>query len=218
MNGSSDTNASRAPGATGAPSAAQPGRLYPASIAFLIEERPLLWFEKPEQYDELRREIFAELAPAGALECILVKHLVDYIWELRRMKKLKHTAINFVMPSAAQRILAPNKILSENKEAERVRSQATDVAYGAEEELGEGEESLADRMEAMRTTPEMIHYRTHNEVADNLYAITRECERLEGRFHSLLRDFEKRRATLAAMARSLVERERAEVIEYKEVN
>lgn len=66
--------------------------------------------------------------------------------------------------------------------------------------------------------PEMIHYLAHIEVADDFYAITRACERLEGRFHSLLRDFEKRRATLAAMARSLVERERAEIIEFKEVD
>ena len=72
-------------------------------------------------------------------------------------------------------------------------------------------------MEGMRITPEMIHYKALNSVADRLHWISRECERLEGRFHRLLRDFEGRRTALAAIARSLVEREKAEVVNLREV-
>jgi hypothetical protein len=35
-------------------SSSGPRALYPASIAFLIEERPLLWYEDPEEYQQLR--------------------------------------------------------------------------------------------------------------------------------------------------------------------
>lgn len=66
--------------------------LIPPGLAFLTEERPLLWYEDAEEYDALRREIFAELAPEAAIECILVKDLVDYIWEARRAPRLKTAA------------------------------------------------------------------------------------------------------------------------------
>lgn len=195
-----------------------PRPLYPASIAYLIEERPLLWYEDPEEYDQLRREIFAELAPEGAINCIFVKNVVDCLWEFRRMKKLKHTAINFAMPDAAAPLLAPASGLWGNPEEAKVRGQAADVAYGAEEEVDKGEPHLAERMQEMRVTPEMIHYKALNTAADRLTWISRECERLEGRFHRLLKDFEGRRTALAAMAKSLVEREKAEVVNFREVN
>lgn len=195
-----------------------PRPLYPRSIAFLIEERPLLWYESADDYDELRREVFTELSPNGALECVFVKNLVDYIWELRRMKKMKHVAINFVMPKAATDLLEPDKGMWGNPERDKVMEQATDIAYGAEEDLVDDTPSLSERMEEMRLTSEMVHYRALNEAADHLQRINRECERLEGRFHHLLKDFETRRSTLAAMAKSLIRRERAEDVAFKEVS
>ncbi len=194
-----------------------PRRLYPASISYLIEERPLLWYESPQEYDQLLRDIFDEMAPQGALECILVKNLVDYIWELRRMKKMKHTAINIVMPGAAAHLLAPPEGIWGSPEKDTVMAQAADVVYGAEEDIEEGKPSLAERMEDERVTPEMIHLKALNSEAKHIHWITRECERLEGRFHRLLKDFEDRRAKFAAMAKSLVEREKAEVVDFKEV-
>ena len=193
-----------------------PGRLYPASISHLIEERPLIWYESPEQYDQLLRDIFGEMAPQGVLECIFVKNLVDYIWELRRMKKMKHTAINFAMPDAAGQVIAPGMDFFSDCEEAQVRRQAAAVALGVEKEAG-GKE-FAQRMQSKCVTPEMIHYKALNSEAEHFQWISRECERLEGRFHRLLKDFEGRRTTLAAMAKSLVEREKAEVVNFKEVN
>ena len=192
-----------------------PRPLYPASIAFLIEERSLLWYEDPEEYDQLRREIFAETSPEGAINCIFVKNVVDCLWEFRRMKKLKHTAINFAMPDAAGRLIAPGIDFQGDREEALVRRQAASVAFGAEEQASGTD--FAERMQSKCVTPEMIHYQALNTVADRLTWINQECERLEGRFHRLLRDFEGRRTALAAMAKGLVERERAEVVNFKEV-
>jgi hypothetical protein len=194
----------------------QPQHLYPAGIAFLIEERPLLWYEKPEEYDCLRSEIFAELSPEGTLECLFVKNLTDYVWELRRMKRLKQTAINFAMPVAAGKLLAPGITFHEDRRRGKLERQAQDVAYGTGEEVAGGEASLEDEMEEARVTNEMIHYQAFNDVTAPLDRITRECERLEGRLHKFLQDFEGRRATLSAMAKSLVEREKAETVEFRE--
>jgi len=191
-----------------------PRRLYPASISHLMEERPLLWYESPEQYDQLLRDIFGEMAPQGVLECIFVKNLIDYIWELRRMKKMKHTAINFAMPDAAGQVIAPGMDFFGDCEEARVRRQAAAVAFGVEEEAGGND--FAQRMQSKCVTPEMIHYKALNSEAGHFQWISRECERLEGRFHRLLKDFEARRAAFAAMAKSLVEREKAEVVDFKD--
>jgi hypothetical protein len=193
-----------------------PRALYPVSIAYLIEERPLLWCEDPKEYDQLRREIFAELAPEGALNCIFVKNVVDCLWEFRRMKMMKHTAINYAMPDAAGQLIAPGFDFHSDREEANVRRQAAAVAFGAGEDAAGTD--FAERMHSKHVTPEMIHYKALNSVSEKLHWISRECERLEGRFHRLLKDFEGRRTALAAMAKSLVEREKAEVVNFKEVN
>lgn len=192
--------------------------LYPASIAYLIEERPLLWYEDPEEYDQLRRELFAELKPDGTLNCIFVKNVVDYVWELRRMKKMKHTAINSAMPEAATKLLTTMEGLWSDPDERNIRSQAEAAAYGLEAKDATGGPGLEERMRSKRVTAEMIHYKALNSSSDEFHWISRECERLEGRFHRLLKDYEARNATLAAMAKSLVEREKAEVVDFREVN
>lgn len=190
--------------------------LYPASIAYLIEERPLLWYEDPKEYDQLRHEIFTEFKPEGTLNCIFVKNVVDCIWEFRRTKKLKQTAINYAMPDAATKLLTSSVGLWGDPDEAKVQKQAKAAAYGAGDEAGRTD--FADRMHSKCVSPEMIHYKALNSVSEELHWISRECERLEGRFHRLIRDFEGRRTALAAMAKSLVEREKAEVVNLREVS
>jgi hypothetical protein len=193
------------------------GRI-PEDIAFLIEERPLLWFESPREYDAILHSFFKELSPEGVLNCIFVKNVVDYAWEMRRMKKLKHTAINYVMPDVAANTLLADEGLWGHPDRKLVQGQAQDVAYGAEERSEEGKPSLAERMEETRTTPEMLHYKALERTAENLEWIRYEHELLENRFHRLLRDYEARNKTLVAMAKSLIEREKAEAVEFRDVN
>lgn len=191
-------------------------KFYPDGIAYLIEERPLLWFEEPEKYDNLLKELFAELAPRGALECILVKNLVDYIWELRRMKKLKCAAVNFAMPDSAARLLSPEQKLFKGKPSPQVRDLAANVAYGESDNTAMETEQLEQEMLSKRITAEMIHYDALVSIKDRIDWIMRECERLEDRLHRLMGDYERRRSTLAAMVKSVVAREKAEVVAFQE--
>jgi len=201
---------------TGVSSSRRP--FYPASIAYLIEERPLIWCEGPHEYDQLRLAFFAELKPDGALNSIFVKNVVDYVWELRRMKKMKHTAINCAMPDAATKLLKSRSGLFGDPDEGNIRKQSEAAAHGLEVEDATGGPDLEERMLSKRVTAEMIHYKALNSCSDEFHWISRECERLEGRFHRLLKDYEARNATLAAMAKSLVEREKAEVAAFSEVN
>ena len=193
-----------------------PGRLYPDSIAFLIEERPLLWYEKPEDYDNLRGGVFDNLAPRDTLECIFSKNLVDCFWEHRRMRRLMQTAINFAMPGAVGKILVPGITFYDTKQREKAECQAACVAYGVEEEISGVDPSLQEQLEEARVTHEAIHLKAYESQMERVSHIRHECERIENRIHWLLKNFETRRATMAAMARSLVEREMAQTVEYRE--
>lgn len=193
-----------------------PKRLYPASIAFLIDERPLLWYEKPEDYDNLRAGVFDNLMPRDTLECIFVKNLVDCFWEHRRMRRLMQTAINFAMPGVAGKLLVPGVTFYDPKQRGKVERQAESVAYGVEEELSGDGPSLEEQMEEARVTHEDIHLKVYESQMERVAHIRHECDRIENRIHWLLKNFETRRVTMAAMAKSLVEREMAETIEYRE--
>ena len=189
--------------------AAKPQRLYPAGLAFLIEERPLLWYEKPKEYDSLRDEVFAYVRPEDAIECVFTKNLVDHFWEHRRMTRQMHTAINFAMPAAAGDILAPGIGYHEDRRRGRIVKQARRVGHGADEELGDEEASLEEQMDEAGVTPEMIHFQAYGNVADRIEDIRRALERIENRIHWLLKNIETRRAAIAARAAALVEREMA---------
>ncbi len=193
-------------------------RLYPASIAFLIEERPLLWYEKPEDYDNLRGDIFGNLAPRDTLECIFSKNLVDCFWEHRRMRRLMQTAINFAMPKAAGKLLVPGVDSYDYGRRQKAERQAECVAYGVEQKITGDDPSLQQQMEKARVTHEAIHLKAYDSQMECVAHIRHECERIENRIHWLLKNFETRRATMAAMARSLVEREMAQTVEYREAS
>lgn len=194
------------------------GRIYPAGIAFLMEERPLLWYERPEDYDNLLREILAQMSPKDALECIFVKNLVDGFWEHRRIRRLCQTAINYAMPEAAGKVLVRGITYQDDRLRSRVERQAQGVAYGSQGEAAGDGPPLSEQMEQEHVTPEMIHFEAYHSVTERLTQLTRERERIENRLHWLLKNFEGRRATMAAMAKSLVERETAETVDFKEVS
>lgn len=197
--------------------AAPASPLIPPALAFLVEERPLLWYEDGAQYEALLNAIVAELAPQGAVELILVKELADYIWELRRMRRLKVSAIHAEMPKMASRMLAqdydpfagtyrdkPHLLMLARATVNGLQPHAADSPSG---------ESLASRAEQQCVTPEALHYETCKANWALLEAITQETARLEARRNQLLRQIEDRRARLAAMAKGLLAREEVEVIE-----
>ena len=195
-----------------------PRRLYPASIAYLIEERPLLWYEKPEDYDNLRAGVFDNLAPRDTLECIFSKNLVDCFWEHRRMRRLMQTAINFAMPKAAGKLLVPGVTSYNFDRREKAERQAECVAYGVEQKITGDDPSLQQQMEKARVTHEAIHLKAYENQMECVAHIRHECDRIENRIHWLLKNFETRRATMAALARSLVEHEMAQTVEYREAS
>jgi hypothetical protein len=186
--------------------------VIPEGLAYLIEERPTLWLENEGDYDSLRAAIFAELKPEGVIECVLIKNLVDYVWEARRYRRLKTAAIHAEMPAVAGEMLAKDDIgLFGNSYADRelVMRLARAVVAGVR---GSDDESLDSRAEREHVTADVLHYEAYKSGAEMHLHLNRECERMERRRDQLLKQIEDRRATLGAMARSLITREAAEAV------
>lgn len=186
-------------------------RLLPKTLDFLIGERPLLWYESPEKYDALRDGVFADMVPEGAVDAIMVKDLADILWEARRLRRLKIHAIHDEMPAEAARVLGGDN----HKKRDRARTLAAGAALGEEIELEEDEDEFSEQLRYRLTSAEMLHYRVLKKDGDVLERIDRRIEHLEDRFRKLLRQFEERRAGMAAMARTLMERERSRVIDVE---
>ena len=108
-----------------APEEAAPRRLLPERLSFLLDDRPVLWFEDVEVYDALLAEIIAAYDPGGVVEFMLVKDIADTQWECRRLRKAKSRRAHRPLIHIDRHIfvgegqfLLPNKILKTHRERE----------------------------------------------------------------------------------------------------
>lgn len=189
-----------------------PAYLIPSHLAHLIEERPLLWYEDANAYDVLLSSVFAELDPKGAIEAILVKDIVDYIWEARRMRRLKAAAMHAELPDTASKVMAKIYRGVHDVEYEQASSHLKHLMRGSTAGAEGFEEAALEAMEECMVTPDVLLYEAYKSGLRTVSAINDELERLERRRDQILRSLREHRAALAAMARSLVEREGAETV------
>jgi hypothetical protein len=190
-------------------------RLLPEGLSHLLTDRPLLWREDPDEYDALLGEIFAELDPKGTLETILVKDLVDYIWEVRRMRALKVAALQVEMPRAISDLVRPQMGEASQKDI-AIRYQPVVFAALAGKSVQAG--LLKKEMEEANVTPEMAQYAAFKNASGVINALEATISRLERRRDQLLKQIEGRRQAFKAMARGLIAREEAEDLDPQAVN
>lgn len=189
-----------------------PGYLIPPQLSHLIEDRPLLWYEDADAYEVLLSSVFAELDPKGAVEAILVKDVVDYIWEARRMRRLKAAAMHAELPGAASKVMTGSYAAIKNFSYTKAQSHLEYLMRGSAAG-GEGfEEAALEAMGECSVTPDVLLYQAYKSGLKTMSAINDELERLERRRDQILRSLREHRAALAAMARSLVAREEAEIV------
>ena len=190
-------------------------RLLPEGLTHLITGRLLLWCEDPDEYDALLGEIFAELDPKGTLETILVKDLVDYIWEVRRMRALKVAALQVELPRAVSELVRPQTSeVTQNQMAQRYQP----LVFAALAGKTVPAQALRKEMEDAHVTPEMAQYAAFRKASGVITAIEASIGRLERRRDQLLKQIEDRRQAFKAMARGLLAREAAQDIDTDAVN
>jgi hypothetical protein len=186
-------------------------RIIPEEYADFLDDRPLMWYDSEVAYDGLLGAVFAELEPKGIIECLLVKDFVDYVWELRGLKRLKTAAIHNQLPDIVEDVLTnPGRGLLEMLAHKQYHM---DLARSS----GNGNEyskvALAKLARKQHLKPVDLHLPAYRASLPLLEAISRAVERLERRKDQILKQLYDRRATLAAMARSLLARDEAETID-----
>jgi hypothetical protein len=61
----------------------------PPGLELLVSERPLIVGEDVGVYDDLLGTVLGSVKPADAIETMLVKDIVDLLWEVRRLRRWK---------------------------------------------------------------------------------------------------------------------------------
>ena len=68
----------------------------------LPAEQVVIQGEDPEEFDSFRDEMWAELAPVGAVETLLAQRAVGLSWRLRRAERLQRTVLEAVYREDAE--------------------------------------------------------------------------------------------------------------------
>ena len=183
----------------------------PERYADFLGERPTLWYESADEFDEFESAAFLEMRPKGLVNCIIVRDFVDCEWELRQMRRLQRAAMYSSLPLVASDALADQTgpIFG----VVRDRSQVENCARGSAMGVPDAMKLLAERAGKKHLRPVDLHLAAYRDALPITQAISREIIRLERRRDQLLRQLDDRNAMLAASARSLIARDEAETLE-----
>lgn len=178
--------------------------LIPTEFAYVYEDRPVLAFENPRAYTRLLADMIAEYAPKTLIEHHWIKDLVDTIWEIRRLRRLKKAAFEAEIPDAAVQYmgkdfqeLAPEFRLRNDEETlKRLARMASQGNTYSKSELS------GILLEADKSV-DALHYATYAAGLRTINAIDAKLAKAELRRDELCKRFEERRRMLSAMNKSL---------------
>lgn len=179
-------------------------RLLPERVSYLLDERPLLWFEDTDAYDALLAELIAEYDPKGTMEFILIKDLADAQWEMTRLRQLRQAAVEAELPEAAIRLMREDYENSTGKSFFEATYELRVMVRRAVQGDAEMAQELEHHSSEAGVTYRMMHYEAVKQHLKPIGAVEDAYARAERRRDQLIRMIEDRRRSLGAMGRSLV--------------
>ena len=191
-------------------STTSPRRLLPERLSFLLDDRPVLWFEDAQAYDALLAELTAEYDPKGTVEFMLVKDIVDAQWECGRLRRMRRAAIEVEFPDAAHRLMKETYEEQTGLGYFEAKGSLEIMARHSVRGDREAAEALDEVAKAAGVTHQMMHFEAHKLGLKTITAIEEALARAERRRDQVMRMIEERRRTNAAMTRSLLRPDAAE--------
>ena len=179
------------------------------SRASLFGPAPILVGEDSDAYAELLARVSADVKPSGVIEELWVRDVVDLTWEILRYRRLKMNLVAAEMETALANTLSRFVVPQE------IEDEDTDKEYnGEEEESADGAEcELANKYvtrdpAAVKQVDELLASvgLTIDNVIAQVFAdeisIIERIDHLstvaEGRRNAVLREIDRRRASLAS--------------------
>ena len=166
--------------------------------ADLLAPPPIINGEDPKEYFELWERFHAEAKPRDLTETALLRDVVDHIWEIRRLRRLKAGLLNAGACQGLELVLRPLCFESDEIAIKWRQRDAASVKQ-ADEFLAQAGLGMAEVM-AM----------TLGLNLSTVDAIDRIIERSEKRYHAALREIEHHREALAEPVRAIKGAEDAE--------
>ena len=133
----------------------------------LFAHQDVIAEEDPQQYQEHRQRLLAELGPAGQMETILAGRIVSLTWRLKRAETLANELFDYLLAKELENSLGRffNQVTDKDQEDMR-RYVDTDPAYAVGRMIAKdyrGEETL-DRLGMHERRIEGSLYRTMHEL------------------------------------------------------
>lgn len=172
----------------------------PRHLDFLLEDRPLLEGEDPQQYDALLRELVQELGPRSALEAICIKDVVDLIWEAKRFRGWKQQILGQARLKAIKSLLFP-VIVANHQEIQFILGanpevEAEALALGWLQGDKKAAASCEKLLRARGLTAADITAAAFHQALPEIERIDRMAAAADARRDTLLREIERKRASL----------------------
>ena len=76
-------------------------------VVRILEQRPLITGEEPADYDDLLDRFIATVKPKDAIEWVWLKDVVDLVWDVQRLRRLRTALLVTARITAMARILRP---------------------------------------------------------------------------------------------------------------
>ncbi len=183
----------------------QPARLLPERLSFLLDDRPVLWFEDGDAYDALLAELVAHYDPKGTIEFLLVKDIADAQWDCARLRDMRRAAVEVELPRAAQRLIGQAYEEETGLSYADAQSSLENVVRHSARGHTEAREVLDSYSEATGVTYRMMQYEAHKIGIKSITSVEEALARTERRRDQAIRLMEDRRKTFGAMSRSLIQ-------------
>jgi hypothetical protein len=168
----------------------------------LFGRPPLLEGEDTAAYDELLLQISGIVKPADILEEIWVRDIVDLVWEVFRLRRLKANVITAVAHEGVERILTPLLGWSSAHDLARAWARRERSAIKHVDEL----------LASACLTMDAVMAQTLSLKLDDIERIDRMIATAEGRRNAILREVDRHRTTWGQNVRRAVQQiEAAEI-------
>ena len=206
---------------TDAPSAAEEARAasddartvlpaIPHHLGFLFDERPLLPGENPTQYEALLRELVRKTKPKDVVDAIFVKDILDLIWEAQRLRRWRRQILHQARFDAAKSLITP---LIEYKNRGRVtmdgphldEHEVTQLVLGWLQGHPTYVSAFEKILQSRDLMPGDVTAAAFEEVLDKIERIDRMAAAADTRRDGLLREIERKQASLSQQLRAASE-------------
>lgn len=189
----------------------KPERLLPERLSFLLDDRPVLWFEDGDAYDALLAELVAHYDPKGAIEFMLVKDIADAQWDCVRLRDMRRAAVEVELPRAAQHLIGDTYEEQTGLSYSEAKASLEGTVRLSIRGNTEARDVLDSYLEATGVTYRMMQYEAHKFAIKSMTSIEEALARAERRRDQAIRLMEDRRKTLDAMSRSLIQQRQTSI-------